>query len=79
MIDRRLLQNFDWPLLALILLIAGIGIVNLYSAGYNHTPDRVTPVYVKQGYWLMVGLSVMLVTLTIDYRYLERLAYPLIF
>jgi rod shape determining protein RodA len=77
MIDRRLLQNFDWPLLALILLIAGIGIVNLYSAGYNHTPDRVTPVYVKQGYWLMVGLSVMLVTLTIDYRYLERLAYPL--
>lgn len=77
MIDRRLLQNFDWPLLALILLVAGIGIVNLYSAGYNHTPEGVTPVYVKQSYWLMVGLTVMLLTLTIDYRYLERLAYPL--
>lgn len=77
MIDRRLLQNFDWPLLALILLIAGLGIVNLYSAGYNHTLPDVTPVYVKQSYWLLVGLGVMLVTLTIDYRYLERLAYPL--
>jgi rod shape determining protein RodA len=77
MIDRRLLQNFDWPLLALILLIAGIGIVNLYSAGFNHTPELATPVYVKQSYWLLVGLTVMFITLTIDYRYLERLAYPL--
>jgi len=77
MIDRRLLQNFDWPLLAMILLVVGIGIVNLYSAGSNHTPEGGTPVYVKQSYWLLVGLGVMLVTLTIDYRYLERLAYPL--
>jgi len=77
MIDRRLLQNFDWPLLAMIFLVVGIGIVNLYSAGSNHTPEGSTPVYVKQSYWLLVGLGVMLVTLTIDYRYLERLAYPL--
>jgi rod shape determining protein RodA len=77
MIDRRLLQNFDWPLLAMILVIAGLGIVNLYSAGFNHTPEGVTPVYLKQSYWLLVGLAVMLLTLTIDYRHLERLAYPL--
>jgi rod shape determining protein RodA len=44
MFDRRLVQNFDWLLLAMILLIAGIGIVNLYSAGYNRTPEGVTPV-----------------------------------
>ena len=77
MIDRRLVQNFDWLLLALILLIAGIGIVNLYSAGYNHTPEGVTAVYIKQSYWFLVGLSILFLTLTIDYRHLERLAYPL--
>jgi rod shape determining protein RodA len=77
MFDRRLVQNFDWLLLALILTIAGIGIVNLYSAGYNRTPGGITPVYLKQVYWLIVGLWVMFLTLTIDYRHLERLAYPL--
>lgn len=77
MIDRRLLQNFDWPLLGLILLITGIGIVNLYSAGYNNTPEGVTPVYMKQSYWLLVGLAVMFLVLVIDYRHLEKLALPL--
>lgn len=77
MIDRRLVQNFDWLLLALILLIAGLGIVNLYSAGYNRTPEGVTPLYIKQSYWLLVGLWVMFLTLTVDYRHLERFAYPL--
>jgi rod shape determining protein RodA len=77
MFDRRLLQNFDWLLLALILLVVGIGIVNLYSAGFNRTPEGVTPVFLKQVYWLLVGLWVMFLTLTIDYRHLERLAYPL--
>ena len=77
MFDRRLVQNFDWLLLALILLIAGIGIVNLYSAGYNRTPENVTPVFIKQSYWLVVGLWVMFLALTVDYRHLERLAFPL--
>jgi rod shape determining protein RodA len=77
MFDRRLVLNFDWLLLALILLIAGIGIVNLYSAGYNRTPEGVTPLYLKQIYWLAVGLWVMFLTLVIDYHHLEKLAYPL--
>jgi rod shape determining protein RodA len=77
MFDRRLVQNFDWLLLALILSIAAIGLVNLYSAGYNRPSGGVTPVYLKQIYWLLVGLWVMFLTLTIDYRHLERLAYPL--
>jgi len=32
MFDRRLIQNFDWVLLLLLLFIAAISIVNLYSA-----------------------------------------------
>jgi rod shape determining protein RodA len=75
MFDRRLVQNFDWVLLGLVLIICATGIVNLYSAGYNRGEG--TPLYVKQLYWLAVGLGVMLVTLTYDYRYLEKLSYPI--
>lgn len=77
MFDRRLVQNFDWLLLALILVISAIGLVNLYSAGFNRTPEGSTPIYVKQLYWFLVGLGVMFLTLFYDYRHLERLAYPL--
>ncbi|MGQ9688082.1 MAG: rod shape-determining protein RodA [Desulfobaccales bacterium] len=77
MFDRRLVQNFDWLLLVMILVIAGLGIVNLYSAGYNRTPEGASPLYLKQIYWLAVGLGVLFLTLTVDYHHLEKLAYPL--
>jgi rod shape determining protein RodA len=76
MFDRRLIQNFDWLLLGLVFIIATMGIVNLYSAGYNRAVAG-TPVYIKQMYWLGVGLALMLVTLLYDYRHLEKLSYPI--
>ena len=44
MIDRRLLIHFDWTLLAIVFLIASIGILNLYSISSSgetsgHTPS----------------------------------------
>ena len=77
MFDRRLVQNIDWVLLGLVVLIAAMGIVNLYSAGFNRTPVGATPVYVKQVYWLAVGLALMFLIMLYDYRHLEKLAYPL--
>jgi rod shape determining protein RodA len=74
MFDRRLVQNFDWVLLGLVVIICAMGIVNLYSAGYNRGEG--TPLYIKQLYWLALGLGVMFVTLTYDYRHLEKLSYP---
>ncbi len=76
MFDRRLIQNFDWVLLGLVLMIVGMGIVNLYSAGYNRQGGE-TPLYIKQLYWLAVGLGVLCLTLVVDYRHLEKLSYPL--
>ena len=75
MFDRRLVQNFDYLLLALVLLITAMGIVNLYSAGYNRGEG--TPLYIKQMYWLAVGLGLMVLTLFYDYRHLEKLSYPI--
>jgi rod shape determining protein RodA len=76
MFDRRIVQNFDWLLLALVLAIVAMGLVNLYSAGYNRTPEGATPVYIKQMYWLVVGLSIMFFTLFYDYRHYAKVAYP---
>jgi len=55
MFDRRLVQNFDWLLLGLVFAITAMGLVNLYSAGYNRGEG--TPLYIKQLYWLAVGLA----------------------
>jgi len=74
MFDRRLVQNFDWLLLGLVCAITAMGLVNLYSAGYNRGEG--TPLYIKQLYWLAVGLALMLLTLFYDYRHLEKLGYP---
>ena len=76
MFDRRLLTNFDWVLLGLVCLLAGIGILNLYSATSSWSL-ALTPVYVKQFYWLGIGLAIALTICLFDYRKLEYFATPL--
>jgi rod shape determining protein RodA len=79
MLDRRLIQNFDWVLLLLLLLLAGISILNLYSATYAIRDVGGSRIFVKQFYWFLIGFSVFLVMITFNYYYLERLAYPAYF
>lgn len=76
MFDRRLIENFDWIFISLVLLLSGLGILNLYSVSSTVSGEG-TPVYIKQFYWLLVGLSFLLVVLLIDYVQLEKFAYPL--
>ncbi len=73
-IDRRLFANFDWILLFLVLSIAAVGLLNLYSAGHN-LPHAGDPLYVKQSYWLIIGLVMMIIMFSIDYRFLVTYAY----
>lgn len=77
LIDRRLLKNIDWLLLILVLVIVGLGLVNLYSAGFHQNLERGTPLYRKQIYWLLLGLGVMFLVTVFDYRRLAKFAYPL--
>ena len=74
MIDRRIFTHFDWTLIALVFLIASIGILNLYSMtcdGQGSGP----PLYLKQVSWLLMGLAVMMVIACIEYRFYSDLAY----
>lgn len=74
MFDRRLLENFDWIFLCLVLALSAVGVVNLYSAsaGFN---SGGTPVYLKQLYFICLGLCILLVILFVDYHYLKDPAY----
>ncbi|MFH0808970.1 MAG: rod shape-determining protein RodA [Pseudomonadota bacterium] len=74
-IDRRLFTSFDWTLLGLVLGVASLGLVNLYSA--SHAGGEAGAAYMKQAYWFGFGLAVMIMVALPDYRLLETYAYPL--
>ncbi len=74
MIDRRLFTHFDWTLLGIVLLIASIGILNLYSTTLGGEVSG-TPLYLKQIFWLLIGLSVMVVIAFTEYRFYSDFAY----
>jgi rod shape determining protein RodA len=70
-VDRRSVHNFDWFLLGLVLLLAAIGIVNLLSAtaaGVEGGSDVLRRQLMSMG---LAG-AVMLVTVMVDYRHVER-------
>lgn len=70
MFDRRLVVNFDWILLLTVCVLAGIGILNLFSATANW--QLATPIYLKQTIWLGSGLLLVLLICCFDYRHLEH-------
>jgi rod shape determining protein RodA len=74
-IDRRFFSNFDWTLLGLTLAVAALGLANLYSA--SHAGGETGAAYVRQAWWLGIGLVVMFAVALPDYRLLETYAYPL--
>ncbi|MFH1090756.1 MAG: FtsW/RodA/SpoVE family cell cycle protein, partial [Pseudomonadota bacterium] len=76
MFDRRLLENFDWIFLSLVLGLSGLGILNLVSASAEFSTGGI-PIYLKQAYWFILGLTIMTGLLFVDYHYLKEPAYLL--
>jgi|GEM_PF-20719 len=60
------------PLVFLVLSIACLGIVNIYSAAHTKFPH----LYLYQGLWMCLGLLICFSSLIVDYRVLEKVAYP---
>jgi len=74
--DRRLLINFDWIMLAAVAVVALLGLVNLYSSSYLNRAVG-TPVFYKQIYFYLMGFAAILLIITVDYKVLISLNYPL--
>jgi hypothetical protein len=69
--DRRLLQNVDWPLLGAAFFIIALSLVCLWSL----SPGRGISVLMwRQLSWVGVGLVGLLVVVSVDYRNLVRFA-----
>jgi rod shape determining protein RodA len=75
MIDRRLVTNFDWLMIGLLVALAACGATNLYSAASTFE-NAGSPIYLKQLYWFCLGLGVMLTVALVGYQRLSVLAYP---
>ncbi len=73
-IDRRLVAHFEWPLLVIALLLVGCGLLTILSATYNGE-QLLSSHVMRQASWLALGLGVLVTTLTVDYRLLNRYGY----
>ena len=70
-VDRRLLQNVDWALLATALFIVAPSVLSLW----NLAPGRGgTALAWRQLSWVGIGLVALLVVASVDYRSLVRVA-----
>ncbi len=58
-------RDFDWVLLVFVLVICGLGIMEIYSATYT---TKFAGVHVKQVYWILAGLGMMFLMSLIDYH-----------
>lgn len=84
-VDRRLLTNFDWALFAFTLFIPLVGLLVLYSAGYDpESKLRVpgwldlefkSPTCLKQALYLSGGLLAMGIGMTVPTHWLHRYSF----
>jgi rod shape determining protein RodA len=68
--------KFDWPLFISAVLIAVLGVVNLYSATSVYQ-SGIAERYITQLYWLLGGGLVGALLCSFDYRHIERVAYAI--
>ena len=75
-IDRRLIKNFDLVTFLIIIGMAVIGIMTIYSATRHPIPGGGMPTYyMRQLYWLLVSILSLIAIVSFDYMWLRRFAY----
>ena len=71
---RRIVKfgDFDWLLLAFVLLICSLGVLEIYSSTYGtkFATTTGTPLYIKQVYWILGGLLLMFMMSFVNYQLL---------
>lgn len=70
---RKLRFRFDWTLTLAMLLVAALGLVNLWSA----VRERQFQLFAQQLSWVALGALAFLAVASFDYRIIARLGYVL--
>jgi rod shape determining protein RodA len=74
-LDRKHLENFDVMLFLSVLAVTAIGVVAIYSAGYDPAAGTVRNYYVKQIYWLALGYFTFFMFSALGHKRLVKYAY----
>lgn len=75
MIDRRLVENFDWWILLVAVAISVIGMITIYSATRPVLDIEQQSFYVKQLYWIGLSIVSFFIFISIDYKWFIKFAY----
>ena len=70
--SEKKFNNLHWPLVASVLIICSLGVWNLASATRNSTQ----PLWTAQLIAMLVGFVAIGLSLLVDYRWLQTLAWP---
>ncbi|NWF52125.1 MAG: rod shape-determining protein RodA [Nitrospirae bacterium] len=73
-IDRRLIKNFDWVTLSIVIVIVFIGILTIYSATRPVLEEDGYSFYIRQAIWLIFGIAGLFLMVSFDYIRLSRLS-----
>jgi len=79
MFDRRLVAYFDWGLLGIVLTLATIGVLTIYSAVNAGGPTYQQNLYLKQLIWFGIGAILMVVCFIFSYKRLDQYAVIIYF
>lgn len=72
--DRRLIHDFDWVMVLLLVFVSVMAMANLFSSTWGGGPNP-SPIFYKQLYILLFGCAFILFLLAFDYRELETLGF----
>lgn len=76
-IDRKHLENFDFSLFLTMLVITVIGVVAIYSAGYDPVSSTFKKYYARQIYWLILGYIMFFAFSAVGHKRLVKYSYIL--
>lgn len=72
---KNLLKNTDWILLVCVVILLVMGVIGIYSAGYNTEVNK--DEYIKQMIWIGISFVIMMVLWCIDYNIFDIGGYIL--
>lgn len=78
--QKSILQNLDWSLVGIYLLMIFIGWMNIYAAVYNEEHNSLfdlTQNYGRQAIWIFGAIIIALMILVIDGKFYAAFSYPI--
>lgn len=79
-VRRSILQNVDWGLIILFLVLALMGWLNIYAATYNEAHQNIFDLsqsYGKQLLWIFTSLGLAWILLMLDSKFYESFSFPI--